>query len=609
MSTTTLQPHQRELWGHPIGLYVLFFTEMWERFSYYGMRGLLTLYIATSATAVDPGLGWTGKDALWLYGWYTMLVYVAAIPGGIIADKWLGQKKAVMLGGFLLVLGHITLAIPQDWAFFTGLILIILGVGALKPNISTMVGGLYKQGDIRRDSGFTIFYIGINIGAFLASITVGLVAYYYGWHYGFGLAGIGMILGQAVYLWGQKFLIHVGNFIGDKNSNVDPEIAKKPLNKIEKDRVIVLLLSFLIVIVFWGAFEQAGGLMNLYTDSKVDRLTGLSWFPEIPAAVFQSLNAGYIIVFGTLIGGFWIWWKKKGKESSSIFKMALGTIIMGLGYVFMMFASNEASSVEFGKAAMVWVFLAYLLHTIGELCTSPVSLSFITKLAPLKYASIMMGVYFAATGFGNKLAGSIGESSKLEPYQGTMIVDKQEIYNFTSKDSIEYKDRATKEITKTFNYPIEKDRNFSIKAEVYLENNKIVFNEYKKNNTINHLFSFNDNKENNFTEDLKVYLAENDVSKSNPYHTSLLFEKNKEKAKLFENEGDGKDYEVSFVIEEEQSEKEYDTFKMLVIFTVAFGLLLLLFLKKLKKLTHGAEDDEHEMNYDEAEGFELADKQ
>jgi hypothetical protein len=349
--------------------------------------------------------------------------------------------------------------------------------------------------------------------------------------------------------------------------------------------------------------------MNLYTDTKVNRLTGLSWLPEIPAAVFQSLNAGYIIIFGTLIGGFWIWWKKKGKESSSIFKMALGTMIMGLGYVFMMFASNEASSVEFGKAAMVWVFLAYLLHTIGELCTSPVSLSFITKLAPLKYASIMMGDYFAATGFGNKLAGSIGESSQLEPYQGTMIVDKQEIYNFTSKDSIEYKDRVTKEITKTFNYPIEKDRNFSIKADVYLENNEIVFNEYKKNNTLNHLFSFNDNEENNFTEDLKVYLTENDVSKSNPYHTALLFEKNKEKAKLFENEGDGKDYEVSFVIEEEQSEKEYDTFKMLVIFTVAFGLLLLLFLKKLKRLTHGAEDDEHEIHHDEAEGFELADKQ
>ena len=280
--------------------------------------------------------------------------------------------------------------------------------------------------------------------------------------------------------------------------------------------------------------------------------------------------------------------------------MAIGTIIMGLGYVFMMFASKEASSVEFGKAAMVWVFLAYLFHTIGELCTSPVSLSFITKLAPVKYASIMMGVYFAATGFGNKLAGSIGESSQLEPYQGKMIVAKEEIFNFTSKDSIEFKDRTTKEIIKTFNYPIEKDRNFSIKTEVYLENDEVVFNEYNNKTKINHLFELEK------TGGLIAYLKENKVSKSSPHLASINFEKNKEEAKIFKNEGDGKNYEVSFVIEEEQSEKEYSTFRLLVIFTVVFGLLLLLFLKKLKRLTHGAEDNEHEI-HDETEGFELAD--
>ena len=426
MSTTIKQPHERELLGHPVGLFILFFTEMWERFSYYGMRGILVLYVATSATAIDPGLGWTNKDAIWLYGWYTMLVYVASIPGGWLADQFLGQKKTVILGGLLLCFGHGILAVPQDWAFFTGLILIILGVGGLKPNISTMVGGLYKEGDIRRDSGFTIFYIGINIGAFLASITVGLVAYYYGWHYGFGLAGIGMLIGQLVFMWGLKFLKGVGEFSG--GNEVSEEVkaaAKRPLSKIEKDRVVVLLISFLIVVVFWGAFEQAGGLMNLYTDAKVDRTIGLSWLEEIPAAVFQSLNAGYIIIFGTVIGAYWIRRKRKKRESSSIFKMAIGTMIMGLGYVFMVFASQEASTEAFGKAAMIWVFLAYLFHTIGELCTSPVALSFITKLAPLKYASIMMGVYFAATGFGNKLAGSIGESAQLEPYTGKMIVDKE----------------------------------------------------------------------------------------------------------------------------------------------------------------------------------------
>ncbi len=604
MSTAIKQPHQKELFGHPVGLFILFFTEMWERFSYYGMRGILVLYMATSATAIDPGLGWTNKDAIWLYGWYTMLVYVASIPGGWIADKFLGQKKTVMLGGLLLCFGHGILAIPQDWAFFTGLILIILGVGGLKPNISTMVGGLYKEGDIRRDSGFTIFYIGINIGAFLASITVGLVAYYYGWHYGFGLAGIGMLFGQLVFVWGQKFLKGVGEFSGGQEASLaEQEAAKRPLNKIEKDRVVVLLISFLIVVVFWGAFEQAGGLMNLYTDAKVDRTTGWSWLAEIPAAVFQSLNAGYIIIFGTIIGGFWIWWKKKGKESSSLFKMAIGTIIMGLGYVFMMFASQEASAETFGKAAMIWIFLAYLFHTIGELCTSPVALSFITKLAPLKYASIMMGVYFAATGFGNKLAGSIGESAQLEPFEGKMIVSKEQILPYMEKETFKIKNE-NKEVVEITEFPINEDKNFSIRAKVYEENGSVVFKEYKTEKDLNSLFELS-KEENANTNELLATLKENKITASNPYHAKLSFEKDKDKAQITANKGDGKDYGVSFVLEEQQSEVEYTTFKWLVIFTVAFGLLLILFLKKLKKLTHGAEDNEHEML--ETEKYEIAD--
>lgn len=603
MSATIKQPHQQELLGHPVGLFILFFTEMWERFSYYGMRGILVLYMATSATAIDPGLGWSSKDAIWLYGWYTMLVYVASIPGGWIADKFLGQKKTVMLGGLLLCVGHGVLAIPQSWAFFTGLLLIVLGVGGLKPNISTMVGGLYKEGDIRRDSGFTIFYIGINIGAFIASITVGLVAYYYGWHYGFGLAGIGMLLGQIVFIWGQKFLKGVGEFTGGSQATEEERIAsKRPLSKIEKDRVVVLLISFLIVVVFWGAFEQAGGLMNLYTDAKVDRYIGLSWLEEIPAAVFQSLNAGYIIIFGTIIGGFWIWWKKKGKESSSIFKMALGTIIMGLGYVFMMFASQEASAETFGKAAMMWIFLAYLFHTIGELCTSPVSLSFITKLAPLKYASIMMGVYFAATGFGNKLAGTIGESSQLESFTGEMVVSKQDMLPFISKETFKVKNEDNKVVEIT-EYPINEDKNFTIKSTVYPENGQVVFKDFETGENLNALFEMSQGEDSN-TKQLLVDLNENNVSASNPYHARLVFEKDKDKVQIVENKGDGNDYGVSFVLEEEQSEQEYATFMWLTIFTVAFGLLLLLFLKKLKKLTHGAEDNEHEML--EAEKFELA---
>ncbi len=604
MQTSVTQMPRKELFGHPVGLFILFFTEMWERFSYYGMRGILVLYIAASATAVDPGLGWSNKDAIWLYGWYTMLVYVASIPGGWIADKFLGQKKTVMLGGLLLCAGHITLAIPQDWAFFTGLILIILGVGGLKPNISTMVGGLYKEGDIRRDSGFTIFYIGINIGAFLASISVGLVAYYYGWHYGFGLAGIGMLIGQAVFIWGQKYLKGVGEFSGGKNvSEEERQAAKRPLNKVEKDRVLVLLISFLIVIVFWGAFEQAGGLMNLYADAKVDRYIGLSWLEEIPAAVFQSLNAGYIIIFGTMVGGFWIWWKKKGRESSSLFKMAIGTMIMGLGYVFMMFASKEASSEVFGKAAMVWIFLAYLFHTLGELCTSPVSLSFITKLAPIKYASIMMGVYFAATGFGNKLAGSIGESSQLHPYQGEMMVDKEGILPFISKDSMEIK-TLDKGIVKIYDFPINEDKNFNIKSEVFIDNGSVVFQEMGTGKLLNSLFEINDTGKSTQSRLIETLKGNNAVA-GNPYHANLVFEKDSDAAKILENKGDGNNYQVSFVLEEEQSEQEFSTFMWLTIFTVSFGLLLIVFLKKLKKLTHGAED--HEYDVKDNEPYELGD--
>ena len=397
---------QSEIFGHPKGLFVLFFTEMWERFSYYGMRAILVLYLVTQTTGDNPGLGWSDIDALALYGWYTMLVYVASIPGGWIADRLIGQKKSVLIGGLTLCLGHCILAVEEMWAFYSGLGLIIAGVGLLKPNISTMVGGLYDHGDSRRDKGFTIFYIGINIGAFLSSLIVGYVGEVHGWHYGFGLAGIGMLFGQFVYMAGQKHLSHVGNLLAKTN---DPEAKKKyeqPLSNIEKDRVKVLLLSFLIVIVFWGAFEQAGGLMNIYTLEKTNRvIAGMT----IPASVFQSLNAAFIILLGTTVAGYWASRSSKNKEASSLFKMAIGTMIMGTGFFFMSAASTEYATN--GSSAMYWLVFAYLFHTIGELCASPVALSFITKLAPVKYASIMMGLYFAMTGFGNKLAGFLGESA------------------------------------------------------------------------------------------------------------------------------------------------------------------------------------------------------
>jgi len=400
---------QKQIFGHPAGLYVLFFTEMWERFSYYGMRAILVLYLVAESTpdTINPGLNWETGAALSLYGTYTMLVYVASIPGGWIADNILGQKKSVLYGGILLVLGHSILAVEEMWAFYTGLGLIIAGVGMLKPNISSMVGGLYSQGDVRRDKGFIIFYIGINIGAFLSSLIVGYVGETYGWHYGFGLAGIGMTLGLIQYLFGQKYLSQVGDFIGNNKSDEGKDILKKPLTSIEKDRLVVLFLSFILVIVFWGAFEQAGGLMNIYASEKTDRLF-MGWL--VPASWFQSLNAMFIIFLGTTVATYWAKRKLKNQLSSSLFKMIIGLIIMGTGFFFM---SAAATQYEIqGSSAMYWLVLAYLFHTIGELCISPVALSFITKLAPLKYASLTMGVYFAMTGFGNKLAGILGEASQ-----------------------------------------------------------------------------------------------------------------------------------------------------------------------------------------------------
>ena len=416
-----MEIQQKQLFGHPRGLYVLFLTEMWERFSFYGMRALLVLFLVSSVNGENPGFGWTSSEALKLYGIYTFLVYLSSIPGGILADKLIGQKKAVILGGLLLVAGHSILAFQSLITFYIGLGLIIAGVGCLKPNISTMVGGLYPKGDDRRDKGFTIFYIGINTGAFLAGIIIGYVGETMGWHYGFGLAGIGMALGLIIFMLGHNDLKGVGEATKTLSA-ADQATISKPLTSIEKDRVKVMLLSFLMIIVFWGAFEQAGGLMNLYASEKTNRMISfLDW--TVPATWFQSVNSFFIITLGIPIAAFWFNRKKNGKEASSIFKIAIGVIIMGWGFLFM-----SAASIQYqndGASAMYWLVLAYLFHTIGELSASPVALSFITKLAPMKYASIMMGVFFAATGLGNYVAGWVGvwsqTAGELEIFTGIAI--------------------------------------------------------------------------------------------------------------------------------------------------------------------------------------------
>ena len=459
MTDSNILANQKQFLGHPVGLYILFLTEMWERFSYYGMRAILVLYLVAEVGIENAGLGWSNEDALALYGWYTMFVYVASIPGGIIADKILGQKKSVFVGGMLLVAGHSVLAIEAMWAFYTGLTLIVMGVGMLKPNISTMVGGLYpKHEQDKRDMGFYIFYMGINLGAAVSALLVGYIGETIGWHYGFGLAGIGMAFGQLTYWYGQRYLTHVGNLVIDErdesektDGNLISSIFKSTNSlvgfvltmllgifiwqfqgsldygllvmglafavgvaivvyndgdKIEKDRILVTYLAFLIVIVFWGSFEQAGGLLNVYAKQKTDLLIGNFL---VPASWFQSVNAIFILIFATIVGSFWVWWKNRKRESSSLFKMEIGVIIMGWGFFFMSAASMQYEAE--GLSSMHWLVLAYLFHTIGELCASPVALSFITKLAPDRWMAFMMGAYFAATGLGNKVAGLLGESA------------------------------------------------------------------------------------------------------------------------------------------------------------------------------------------------------
>jgi POT family proton-dependent oligopeptide transporter len=685
--------NQPQLFGHPVGLFVLFFAEMWERFSYYGMRAILIFYMTTSLAEDNPGLGWDSTYALALYGWYTMLVYVASIPGGILADKFIGQKNSVFIGGMILVAGHGVLAIDAVWAFFLGLGLIILGVGALKPNISTMVGGLYRHGDERRDQGFTIFYIGINVGAFLSSLIVGALGETVGWHYGFGLAGIGMLAGQIVFMWGRKYLKGIGEppdkrkisttaATGSEGASMGQlfqSLLRSPLhliasgiimavgiglsvsfvegwqmiaysllsiflsitaglmmmiyrdiNRIEQDRFIVLMLSFLIVIVFWGAFEQAGGLMNIYTLDKIDRevsLLGLDilfigatlllgfqgfrslrkkldsayiYFPiaavvfgvylafrffeftdpyTIPASVFQAVNALFIIMFGTAVGGFWIWWRKSGKESSSLLKMAIGTIIMGAGFLFMAKASLDIQ--QYGdKAALYLLIFAYLLHTIGELCASPVALSFITKLAPVKYVSIMMGVYFAATGLGNKVAGGIGESSQAEPINITLTQEIRQPQDLSPYINLD--EGVIPEADST----LIKGKAFKVIGNIKIEGEEIRL--YQDGTDLRELIQISDKN----LQILKKEIQDFEDETGEPLTVVLAFDNDNQPDLEKGEQTDFSDYAGKVEIFEIQDARELRTFAGIFIFTTAFGLLLLVFLKRLKRLTHDAEQIE-----------------
>ena len=398
--------------GHPRGLATLFFTELWERFSYYGMRSILILYM--TSTAAQGGLGFSVKDAAGIYGTYTMSVYLTAVPGGLIADYLTGARLAVFLGGVIIAAGHFSMVFRSMTTFYLGLILISVGTGLLKPNISTMVGGLYRQNDPRRDSGFSIFYMGINIGSVLAGFIVGYLAKGVtfrnflasigqdpnsSWHYGFGAAGVGMVLGLIIYLLTQRHLKGVGNKIpkASKSADKTQTVVREPLTRDDWKRIAAIFIFFLFTILFWGAYEQKGASLNLFADRLVRaEIFGMSF----PVPYLQSLTGIFVIMLAPVFSYLWV--RMKDRQPSSPAKFALGLVFIGLAFMLMVPASLGTAD---GRVTFWWLVGLYFLAVCGEMCLSPVGLSTVTKLAPLKLVGIMMGVWFLAASFGNKLAG------------------------------------------------------------------------------------------------------------------------------------------------------------------------------------------------------------
>ena len=422
---------------HPKGLQVLFFTEMWERFSYYGMRALLVLYLVNS-------LNLSESNALHIYAVYTGLVYLTPIFGGYLADRFLGPQKAIFIGGITMILGHFLMAFPDHLYLAMGLL--IIGNGYFKPNISTLLGSLYKKNDIRRDSGFSFFYVGINLGAFLAPITIGLIGETVDWHYGFAIAGVGMTLGLIQFGFGQKHLIKEDFSKKTKLLNlrdwtlitalsvlnIPITISFLALNDIftiyfyeilcgliaftiilklkkgqrkkytydDLKKISYISLLSVFVIFFWIGFEQAGGSLTLYANSNIDRtIFGLL----IPASFFQAVNPMIIILLGPFIAKLWLKIDKSNYSISTAKKMGFGLILLGSGFLLLTFASNSNTII----ISFWWLIAVYFLHTLGELCLSPIGLSMVTRVSPKKLASLMMGFWFLSSAVANYMAGKL----------------------------------------------------------------------------------------------------------------------------------------------------------------------------------------------------------
>jgi POT family proton-dependent oligopeptide transporter len=382
---------------------------MWERFSYYGMRALLVLSLVAGIETANPGFGWTQSEALKLYGLFTGFVYFTPLIGGWLADNYLGQRKSVIIGGLVMAAGQFTLAtaIPGNLQlFYIGLFLLVVGNGFFKPNISTMVGDLYAEGDARRDAAFTIFYMGINAGAFIAPLICSTLGEdpARGWAYGYFAAGVGMILSVIIQLiFARRYLGEIGVVPAAHRARALSGGKKEPLTPDEVDRLRVIFMLFVFIVLFWAAFEQAGGLMNLYAADKTDRMLGSF---EVPAGWFQSLNPLFIVLLAPIFSVAWSRLGERGMSPTTPKKMVLGLVLTGIGFLAMVGAVFDQASG--GKASMMWLVVAYFFHTTGELCISPVGLSMVTKLAPLRLASLMMGVWFMINFVANWLAGIIG---------------------------------------------------------------------------------------------------------------------------------------------------------------------------------------------------------
>jgi proton-dependent oligopeptide transporter, POT family len=441
---------------HPRGLWVLFITEMWERFSYYGMRALLMFYLIASTSAVlpdgdentNPGFGWAKADASVLYGLYTGAVYLTPLIGGWLADRFLGTHRSMLIGGWIIAAGHITLAVTELFGvtagkavtmqtgpgaflcFMTGLVLIVVGTGFFKPCVSVMVGQLYEQGDPRRDSGFTIFYMGINLGAFFSPLVAGTLGEKIGWHWGFGSAAVGMITGLFFYqIFRSKYLGNIG-LPPTRDENLDllseerkRELAEatRPLNSVDWQRLaVILILAFVGNIFFWAAFEQAGTSLNVFALEQTDRslwglfeeggwLAGLFDDASFPASWYQSVNPLAILLFAPFFSWLWIWLTRRRLNPSTPMKFAWGLYLLGLGFLAMVAGSFRAQGGHL--AGPQWLLLTYLVCTWGELCLSPVGLSMVTKLAPKRLQSLMMGVWFLSFALSNTLAGLVAAFS------------------------------------------------------------------------------------------------------------------------------------------------------------------------------------------------------